>query len=83
MGREIRTAYHAIDKPQRLGDIVFLVNKNGDGIHSAVFVADDIVFTKNGSNMAAPWIFMRLADLQTYYETNGAVKTIIFRKNSF
>jgi len=83
VGREIRTAYHPIDKPQRLGDIVFLLNEKGDGIHSAVFVADDIVFTKNGSNMAAPWIFMRLADLQTYYETNGAVKTIFLRKNSF
>ena len=52
VGREIRTAYHPIDKPQRLGDIVFLLNEKGDGIHSAVFVADDIVFTKNGSNMA-------------------------------
>jgi hypothetical protein len=83
VGREIMASYPPIEKPQRLGDIVFLVNRNGDGIHSAVFVADDIVFTKNGSNMAAPWIFMRLPDLLTYYETNGVVKAIFFRKNSF
>jgi hypothetical protein len=82
VARQIATGYHVIDKADQLGDVVLLVNGKGDGIHSAAYVADGIVFTKNGSSMAAPWIFVNLPDLLTYYETNGAVKTVILRKNS-
>jgi hypothetical protein len=32
--------------------------------------------------MSAPWIFMKLSDLVTYYETNGVVKTLVLRKNA-
>jgi hypothetical protein len=77
----IGSAYHTIDRADQLGDVILLVNSKGDGIHSATYVADGIVFTKNGSSMSAPWIFMKLSDLVTYYETNGVVKTLVLRKN--
>jgi hypothetical protein len=79
----INSGYHVVDKADQLGDAILFINAKGEGIHSATFIADDIVFTKNGSSMAAPWIFVNLADLLTYYETNGAVKKVILRKNSF
>jgi hypothetical protein len=82
VANQITTAYHTVEKPEQLGDAILLVNEKGDGIHSATYIADGIVFTKNGSSMAAPWIFVHLTDLLTYYETNGAVKTIVLRKNS-
>jgi len=81
VGSELATAYHPIEIPRQLGDVVFFLNEKGEGVHSAVYVADDVVFTKNGSNMAAPWIFMHLPDLLTYYEAIGATKTVYFRKN--
>jgi len=81
VAQELRTAYHIVDKPSQLGDVVFLLNEKGQGIHSATFVAEDIVFTKNGSNISAPWLLMKLPELVAYYETVGAVKVIIFRKN--
>jgi len=81
VSKQATEAYHPIPKLEQLGDLIFLINARGEGIHSAIYIADDIVFTKNGSSMAAPWIFMRLKDLTTYYETNGAVKTMFFRKN--
>ncbi len=81
LGRHVASAYHRIEKADQLGDVIFLVNSKGDGIHSATYVADGIVFTKNGSSMSAPWIFMKLSDLLTYYETNGVVKTLVLRKN--
>jgi hypothetical protein len=79
----INSDYHVVEKSDQLGDVILLINAKGEGIHSATYVADDIVFTKNGSSMAAPWIFVNLQDLLTYYETNGAVKKVILRKNSF
>ena len=36
-------------------------------MHVAVYVADDIVFTKNGFHYTQPWILMHLKDmLETY-----------------
>jgi hypothetical protein len=81
LAKYLAIAYHTIEKADQLGDVIFLVNGKGDGIHSATYVADGIVFTKNGSSMSAPWIFMRLTDLLTYYQTNGMVKTLVLRKN--
>jgi hypothetical protein len=77
LGRE----YHAVEKPTQLGDVIFLLDQKGQGIHSATYVADDIVFTKNGTSVAAPWVLMRLPNLLSYYENVDVVKTLVFRKN--
>jgi hypothetical protein len=74
------TAYDKIEKPTQLGDLLLLVNDKESGIHSAIFIADDVFFTKNGSNIAVPWQFMRRADMIDYYATLGVSKTMAFRK---
>ncbi len=73
--------YHTVTKPTQLGDVIFFLDKNDQGIHSATYIADDIVFTKNGTSVAAPWVLMRLPSLLTYYENIDPVKTMVFRKN--
>ena len=41
--------YYKVAKPVAYGDIIMLVNDQDiAGIHVAVYLADDIVFTKNG-----------------------------------
>jgi hypothetical protein len=77
LGRE----YRQVEKPTQLGDVIFLLDQKGQGIHSATYVADDIVFTKNGTSVAAPWVLMRLPNLLSYYENADVVKTLVFRKN--
>lgn len=76
------SAYHRVEKPSQLGDIIFFLNKDGQGIHSATFIAEDIVFTKNGTSISAPWVLMRLPSLLSYYENIDPLKTMVFRKNS-
>lgn len=51
----------------RLGDVVVMFNAAGDTLHSAVYIADDIVFSKNGGSAAQPYIYMRLADMVACY----------------
>ena len=41
--------------------------------HSAVFLADDLVFTKNGQNYTMPWMIMRIADLRAMYPNSNIV----------
>lgn len=52
---------------RRLGDILVLFHPGGEALHSAVYVADDLVFTKNGGANTQPWIYMRLDDMLDYY----------------
>lgn len=78
---QLGKSYHTVPKPTQLGDVIFFLDKNDQGIHSATYIADDIVFTKNGTSVAAPWVLMRLPSLLTYYENIDAVKTMVFRKN--
>jgi hypothetical protein len=72
--------YYPVFGSRLLGDIVLVVV--GDTIiHSAVYIADDIVFTKNGSSWSAPWMFMRLDDVKGFYPRDGAVSIQFMRRN--
>ena len=58
----IKEHFYQIGKPSMCGDLVFLTNPKGEVIHSAVYIAADICFTKNGINPGQPWVLMRLPD---------------------
>ncbi len=82
----IRSGYYVISGGTRLGDLVLLANSKGKLVHSAVCIADDIVFTKNGAGSTQPWMFMRMADLLELYEgtyqTDGPLQVMYYRKRA-
>ncbi len=59
--------YYAIAQPSQLGDLVFLSSEDNEAIHAAVYVADDVVFTKNGFHCTQPWILMHMRDMVETY----------------
>ncbi len=79
--------YYPMFTDPRYGDLVFLTRPNGDIVHSAVFIADDVVFTKNGGHFSAPWILMRLPELVDAYSTfvgeNEALKVAYYRNKYY
>ena len=50
-------------------------------VHSAVYLADDIVFTKNGNNLYQPWTLMRMADPLNVYSMSGPLNFAFYRQN--
>ena len=58
--------YVAIDPPFKFGDILCFLDK-GEGLHTCVQVADDIVLTKNGESILAPWTLMPMKDVDDVY----------------
>jgi len=50
-----------------LGDVVILFHPGGQALHSGVFIADDIVFTKNGGASSQPFIYQTISDMYEYY----------------
>jgi hypothetical protein len=76
--------YYQIANPTKYGDIIlFLDGNSNNAIHSAVYLADDLVFTKNGNNMAQPWMIMHLKDLTTKYESDGPGRMLVYRNRSW
>lgn len=75
----IQEHFYPIGKPSKVGDLVFIVDDKGAVIHSAVYIADDIVFTKNGANYAQPWMLMRIKNLQKVYSFATEQKPVYYR----
>jgi hypothetical protein len=78
----IEKNYYQIAAPSIYGDILLLINNKNEIIHSAVFLADDLVFTKNGNNYRQPWMVMHIPDLLATYPATPALKAIYMRKKT-
>lgn len=73
-------SYAGVPEPFRFGDVLVFMNENDDALHSCVYVADDIVFTKNGYHMLTPWILMRLPTLRDLYSHAPGFRIQGFRR---
>lgn len=59
--------YDKVEPPYKYGDALMFLNKAGDAIHSCTYLCDDLVFTKNGETISAPWIIAQMQDVQRLY----------------
>jgi hypothetical protein len=77
--------YYEIQQPSQLGDLVF-VTAGTTVIHVASYVADDLVFTKNGEDFRQPWSLMHMPDMMETYAVKfpdaSALKAQFYRKKS-
>lgn len=67
---EYETAYREVADEPQLGDLLLFITEDGNVLHASVHVAADLVFTKNGVGLSAPWILMHLADLLDRYPSD-------------
>lgn len=75
----IEQNYYEIAAPGIAGDLVLLLDQQNRVVHSAVYLADDIVFTKNGINYANPWILMHEHDMVGEFSALEPMKAAYFR----
>lgn len=63
------------------GDVILFVIPGVGPIHAANHVADDLVFTKNGSHMRRPWSLMPLAEVRDAYP--DATELRVYRMRAY
>jgi hypothetical protein len=66
----VQQDFEKVEPPYRYGDILMFIEPNKGAVHSATYLAGDILFSKNGSNLLAPWLLMRLQDLKNLYNVS-------------
>jgi hypothetical protein len=82
--KEVAAHYVPVTAPA-FGDLVVLADKDsGAVVHSAVYLADDLVFTKNGFGLAEPWMYMPLDRMMKIYSLHlgqpDSVKVLLYRR---
>jgi hypothetical protein len=75
----LETDYYPVAGEPMFGDVILLLRPGGVVIHSCVFVADDVVFTKNGPGYSVPWVLARLENVVSFYGRGEELETRRYR----
>lgn len=80
-GRELAEKYDPLPAPGRVGDVIGYRRKgSAEFEHVCVYLADDLVFTKNGFTFSSPWCISPLAELDEQYLTNPGMERVYYRR---
>ncbi len=79
--QDLAKYYVAVAQPMTFGDLVFFLRDDGSPIHAAVYIADDVLFTKNGADERQPWVLMKMEDVLARYHLTDrdAAHVVILR----
>jgi len=70
--------YTTVEAPYKYGDVLCFLD-GGEGLHTCVYIADDIVLTKNGDGILAPWASMQIKDVDSIYRLYPTTRIQGFR----
>ena len=73
----LKEDYFVIESDFELGDIVAFLDEEGNIFHAVVYIADNLVFSKNGISAMAPWTIMSLEDVKDYYRWRCEIPRLI------
>ena len=68
--------------PRQFGDLLLLLGEGDRALHLCVYIADDVVFTKNGANTQQPWVLMKLPEMLSAYEVNKPFQVVTYRRKT-
>jgi hypothetical protein len=80
--RRLHTDYYIVQDQLQLGDVVAFSDGDIENIfHVAVYIADDLVFTKNGYFSLAPWTIIPIDRLKGHFaEHPGTWRVTYYRR---
>lgn len=78
--QELAENFVQVQTPPLLGDLYHFVTPSGLSAHTAVHVAEDIVFTKNGTSSAQPWVLARLSSVTEQYASLDGARVVRMRR---
>ncbi len=78
----LKTQYYVVEADFELGDIVAFVDEKDNLFHVAVYLADGLLFSKNGMSVMAPWTITSIDSVKAFYSTRSQhPRVIVHRRN--
>jgi len=78
--RVLSADYERVFGPFEFGDVISVRDPSGTPVHMCVYLADDVVFTKNGLDRISPWVLMKLPDVLAWYQAREPLGVAVFRQ---
>ena len=78
--KTLKEDYFVVESDFELGDIVAFLDERGNIFHAAVYLADDLLFSKNGISAMAPWMLTSLDDVKGYYRSRSQNPRLIVHR---
>lgn len=75
----LRSDYETVPGPSQMGDVILFTTNGDNVVHSCVYIADDVVFTKNGANPMQPWTFMTMENMEVVYPSDEPYTLVTYR----
>ncbi|MCB1204250.1 MAG: hypothetical protein KDN18_08310 [Verrucomicrobiae bacterium] len=63
----LMSGFKQVDPPYRFGDALVFVTEEMNAHHSCIYLGADLVYTKNGRSLYAPWTILHLNDVKSSY----------------
>ena len=76
----IKENYTEVKTNWAFGDLIVLLEGGKEAKHVCIYIADDVVFTKNGADIWAPWTLMKMPDMMTRYTSDQAMQLVVLRR---
>ena len=78
--KSINTDFVLVQTNRAFGDLILLLAQGETAIHMCVYVADDVVFSKNGVHPLEPWLLMKISDMLPRYTNDQPVQVVAMRR---
>ena len=79
----LKEDYYRIHGNPQFGDLVIYLGQEQEPIHAAIYIAADVLFTKNGTTVARPWMFIKMEDMKHFYPRTDKKTVFFFRRKGF
>lgn len=76
----LKQDYYIVESGFQLGDIVAFLDAGGNLFHVAVYLAADLVFSKNGTSPVSPWAITTIDRLKGFYRQRAANPRLIYHR---
>ena len=77
----IKKDFYQVQGEPAFGDLVALIAPDGTLKHLCNYVADEVVFTKNGGHFLQPCTLMKMPDMLAKYPAEPPLKIAFLRSN--
>ena len=77
--RALKDDFYITREKPVFGDRIMLMDKSNMALHMCVYIADGVVFTKNGADFKAPWVLMKLSDMLALYPSTQGLSLVTYR----